>query len=170
MTNGFGLQNVPGFGKVGAQVTGVEKLEHFIRELSRSSGKVGPVLRLIGGMMKKEIKSHFPKRKGERGVSSDGKPWPELSEMTKAMRRKGRKKHQRLEPLALRDTGDLYGSINYKVQGNVVYVGTNKDYAADQNFGTDTIPAREFMWIGDSKVEEIYNRLVNDLIGALFNK
>ena len=87
------------------------------------------------------------------------------------MRRQGDESLDR-EPMALRDTGRLYNSIAYQIIGQTVYAGTNVAYAEDQQFGDGSgegaIPPREFVWISDTKVEEMYNRLVNSLIASVF--
>lgn len=171
MTMG-GLQNVAGFGKIGVQVIGMNRLTAFIQRLVGSVKNSHPVLMLIGNMMRAEILSHFPQKAGDKGKSSDGQDWPDLSEMTIAMRTEGDPSKGR-DPMALRDTGSLYASINFQIVGEDVFAGTNKKYAAMQNFGGTTeegydVPAREFVWISDAKVEEMYNRLVDSLIAATF--
>ncbi len=171
MTMG-GLQNIAGFGRAGVQVIGMSAVTRFIQRLVGSVRNIHPVLMIIGNMMRAEILSHFPQKVGEKGKSSDGQDWPDLSEMTIAMRTEGDPSKGR-DPMALRDTGSLYTSITFKIEGENVFAGTNKKYAAMQNFGGTTedgftVPAREFMWISDAKVQEMIDRLVFGLIGSAF--
>ena len=171
MTNG-GLQNIAGFGRAGVQVIGMNAVTRFIERLVGRVRNIHPVLMIIGHMMRAEILSHFPQKEGDKGKSSDGSDWPDLSEMTIAMRTEGDPSKGR-DPMALRDTGSLYASITYKIEGEMVYAGSNKKYAELQNFGGTTeegfeVPAREFVWISDAKVQQMVDRLVNDLIAATF--
>ena len=166
-TGGFGMQNIPGFGSAGVQLIGAYKLQSFIRRLVGSVRDIHPVLNIIGNMMRNEILSHFPQAEGETGYNSDGTAWLPLSPMTIALRRKGDESKNR-DPMPLRDSGILYNSITFKIEGQTVYAGTNVDYAEKQQFGEGAIPPREFVWISDAKVEEMYNRLVNSLIASVF--
>lgn len=52
-------------------------------------------------------------------------------------------------------TGALLRSIRYQVKGDEVVVGSNLDYAAYQQFGTDNIPARPFLGFNDASNADI---------------
>ena len=67
--------------------------------------------------------------------------------------------------------GGLLGSIHYELGENLVYVGTDKIYAAIHNFGGQagrgrkvTIPQREFLMVQDEDVEEIHAGLADYLM------
>jgi len=85
--------------------------------------------------------------------SPDGTPWDDLSDTTKARRRKGKGSGS---DQILNDTGVLKNSFTHNVSGDSVEVGTNLEYAATQQFGAKKgqygkgapwgdIPARPFM-------------------------
>lgn len=51
------------------------------------------------------------------------------------------------------DTGEMYRSIDYRTENNTFSVGTNVDYAEYQQYGTEHIPAREFLGFNE-KIED----------------
>lgn len=82
-----------------------------------------PLMLQIAEDMKTKVDMRFRHSKNANGVM-----WDPLKESTVSKRRKGSSK-----PLI--DTGELRSSINSKATDNVAIVGTNKEYAAMQNFG-----------------------------------
>jgi len=56
-------------------------------------------------------------------------------------------------------TGQLYASIQHEVEDDKAVIGSKMDIAADQEFGTDRIPARPFMgpalYVNKAKLEKI---------------
>lgn len=81
-----------------------------------------PVLRIIKVDMKKEAQMRFRTQKGP-----DGEEWAPLSETTKELRRGS-------VHIPLSDTGGLKRSLTSKNTSKYAVVGTNKEYAAFQNF------------------------------------
>ena len=153
------IKHIPGFGRVGIQLTGLDKLNAALNRLAYANKDVGSILRLIGERMRRFCVDNIKIRK----TQSDGTPWPPMSEATKAMRRTG---GGTSAPRLLEDTGRLRTSIAYKVEGNTVYTGTNVDYARDLQFGDESknLPAREFIWINDKTVEDLVKMLTNETI------
>lgn len=92
-------------------------------------------------------------------------PWQPLSPVTLAKKRGG-------SILVGKGwAGGLLGSIHWEVADNVVYVGTDKIYAAIHQFGGSAgrghkveIPAREFLMIQDEDVDEALELLENFII------
>jgi phage virion morphogenesis protein len=179
MINGF-MQNISGFGRVGFQVTGTDELKKVIGQAILINKNAGAILRMIGMRMKKMIQDNI-----KRQENADGSKWEPMSEVTKELRRKGRGTG---EPILLRDTGRLFNSIAFKVNGNEIIAGTNVEYAPALQFGQKggwsggnvegkwigetmaTIPARQFVYIRDADIEILTKMLTNELIIAAFRK
>lgn len=81
-----------------------------------------PLMRRIAEDMKTKVDFRFKQSKDPNGNS-----WEPLSEATISQRRKNSSK-----PLI--DSGELRASINAKVTPTMAIVGSNKEYAAYQNF------------------------------------
>jgi len=93
----------------------------------------------VGGVMVKSISDQFL----SEGRRYQGQPWAPLKESTLNRRRmKGR------DAYILRDTGNLFGSIDIQEQTHTyVDVGTDVVYGATHQFGDAlrNIPARPFL-------------------------
>ena len=83
-------------------------------------------------------------------VDSDGNPWAPHAEST--VRSMG-------EHDLLIDTGELLTAVadqsNYVLTDRGITATVDLEYAAAQNFGTDKIPAREFMYLRQDTVDKI---------------
>jgi phage virion morphogenesis protein len=105
-----------------------------------------------------------------QGVAPDGTPWKGLSPVTLALRiRRGR---PGAKPLI--DTGTLKGSVNFDAQPDGLTLFVNRQYgsgratAAVHQTGTDragrghkvTIPARPFLGVSDSDVDQMERTIV----------
>lgn len=61
------------------------------------------------------------------------------------------------------DTGNLKNSISYAVDGTIVYVGTNVEYAPYQELGTSRgIVGKHFLQFGVSAHSEEYGQIIKD--------
>lgn len=100
----------------------------FIKGLDKKIVKTTntqPLMLKIAEDMKTKVDMRFRLSKDPNGNS-----WESLSESTISNRRKNSSK-----PLV--DTGALRASINSKATKDTAIVGTNKEYAAMQNFGAE---------------------------------
>lgn len=93
-----------------------------LEKLNINSEKTLPLMRYIAGDMKTKVDFRFRLSK-----NPNGEAWAPLSLVTISTRRNGSNK-----PLV--DTGELRASITSKVTPTIAVVGTNKEYAAYQNF------------------------------------
>ena len=99
-------------------IKGLEKLE-------KNSVDTKKLMLEIAEDMKTKVEFRFKQSK-----DPNGNPWEPLSETTISHRRKRSSK-----PLS--DTGELRASITSKATKTLAIVGTNKKYAATQNFGAN---------------------------------
>lgn len=94
-----------------------------LEELKKKAVNTQSLMLQIAEDMKTKTDMRFRHSKDPNGVM-----WEPLKESTVSRRRKGSSK-----PLV--DTGELRGSISSKATKDAAIVGTNKEYAAFQNFG-----------------------------------
>lgn len=111
-------------------IKGMEKLKN-------ASIKTQSLMLEIAEDMKSKVDMRFRQSK-----TPEGEQWEPLKESTISRRRKGSSK-----PLS--DTGALKGSINSKATAKTAIVGTNKKYAAYQQYA---VAKGE---LGETDVEEI---------------
>jgi|GEM_PF-3324229 len=157
MVDGTVFRNISGFGRAGVQIIGMQHLDRAIQGLINANRQNNHVLRLIGLKMQTMVRSNF-----EREENLDGSKWPPLSPWTLSERNAAPGE----DVEKLRDTGRLYNSITFKVEGNAVYCGTNVQYGPKHQFGDpeNNIPVREFLYIRNSDVDELTRFLTNELI------
>ncbi len=115
------------------------------KELARLVGRVQdrrPLMRKIAGIMHDAVEENF---------EQEGRPKWKPSK--RAMKQSGK---------TLQDTGQMAKSVTEEYDNDSALVGTNKKYAAIQHFGGKagrgkkvTIPARPFLKLTDSDLEEI---------------
>lgn len=111
----------------------------FIKGLDKKIVKTTntqPLMLKIAEDMKTKVDMRFRLSKDPNGIQ-----WESLKENTISRRKKNSSK-----PLV--DTGELRGSINSKATKDTAIVGTNKEYAAMQNFGAKRGE------LGNTEVEE----------------
>ncbi|MEW6115366.1 MAG: phage virion morphogenesis protein [Nitrospirota bacterium] len=139
----------------------------FLTELQRRSTNMTPVMRRIAEIMHDAVEENF---------EAEGRPrWRPLAASTimgafggarKWNTKKGAVRKSIAKKLAgrkiLQDSGQLAASISRKSDARSARVGTNKVYAAIHQFGGKagrgrkvTIPARPFLKLTDSDIEEI---------------
>lgn len=96
-----------------------------LEKLRKNSVDTKKIMIEIAEDMKTKVDFRFKQSK-----DPNGNPWEPLSETTISHRRKRSSK-----PLS--DTGELRASITSRATKTVAIVGTNKKYAATQNFGAN---------------------------------
>lgn len=148
----------------------------FSTTVELSDGVTGPLSRLarnvrnldqaldeIGSQMVTQAQFRF-----EREEAPDGTPWIGLAAVTLARRgREGADGEARL----LRDKGDLYDSLGWKVQpGQSVTVGVSSVYGRIHQLGGQAgrnqsvkIPARPYLGVGPEDIEQIVEILESHL-------
>ena len=180
------ITQIGGFGRIGVQFTGLDKLQAAITRLEQGNRVVEKVMGIIGNFMRRCIVYNF-----KREEQMDGTPWPPLSPLTLALRGKQGKKLQNMgldvlfspqelmdqlvpaeDVEMLVDTGRMRNSISYTVEGNSVYAGTNDEKAKTHQFGgtsefhgkTYQVPMRQFIYIRDDDEMTMIKMLTDELI------
>lgn len=142
-------------------------LTYVVSEIERLMQRIGeptPLQRAIGITLVASTKRRFTESR-----APDGSTWRPLSPYTIRRRRRGRGRRRSAKPLL--DTGRLRNSITYRVAGEVLYVGTNVEYAGIHQFGARgagrhhrvVIPARPFLGISRDDREKI-EHIIQDFI------
>ncbi len=131
----------------------IEKLLDIVQQLPGHPG-FNPVLNALGQRIKSRVQLGFRNSKD---------PWG--NEWSPLLHRDGK-------PLV--DTGRLRSSITYfHPDQSSVIVGTNLDYAAIHQFGSDKIPRRPFMPLdenGDAKLPDNWEKSVLNAINQHIKK
>ena len=105
--------------------------------------------------MRKIQLGHF-----EEQEQFDGTPWPPLSSVTIANRRK---EGEGAQPL--RDTNLMFTSITYKAGKGYAVTGTNDPKAPYHQLSDDeSPPRREFIFLREENVQVLLDMLTNALI------
>jgi phage gpG-like protein len=128
------------------------KLDEIVEEFRRRGGNTAEVMPVIAEDMVTEVIERFDLQSGfEQG------PWQELSDATLAARRASQ------DPQALKDTGNMWGSVTpfsgddlAEAYTNVPYskYHTSHDPRIKKADGSDLLPMRDFMDIDWPKVIE----------------
>lgn len=149
--------------------------------LRRKTDNLGPVLMAIGEDLVDSTKRRFA-----TATAPDGTPWAANSEVTisrylglsganfkkdGSLSKKGEARRANKKPLT-GETGALGQQIHYRVNGNVLEVGSSMEYAAMQQLGGrradfpnlwGDIPARPFLGLSASDISDI-NQTVRDYL------
>ena len=130
-------------------------LTPMLRGLSEMLSRVTSqeVLNEVGEILVSSVQQNFEVygRFGEKEGEGGSKKWADVSEDYAEY-----KKLQGKDPAnILLYTGQLRSSITYRVEGNTVFVGTNKDYSEYLNDGAGLMPARPFLVIQPEDVDDI---------------
>jgi phage virion morphogenesis protein len=139
------------------------KVRAALERLAESLADPSPVLKAIGEQLVESTRRRF-----DTGVAPDGTPW-----LTNKKAPAGKK------PLI--DTGDLMRTINFQIDGDTLYVGTDRFSeeweagAAVLQFGTTragrgnntTIPARPFLGLSQEDEDMIDETVMDYLSGLL---
>ena len=128
-----------------------------IFEIAERFGSAKPAMEIIGETGVVSVQRNF-----EKGGRPTG--WEPLAEATRARKKGGS------TLVGKGHAGGLLGSIHYEAEDNVVYIGTDKIYAAIHNFGGMAgrgnkvkITQREFMLLQEEDVSSI-NELLSEFI------
>lgn len=126
------------------------EVRQLLNDLSGRGRDMLPVMRQIAGIMKNAVEENF---------REEGRPkWTPS------------KRAQKTGGKTLQDTGSLAASVTARADAKSAAVGTNKKYAAIHQFGGRAgrgrkvnIPARPFLKLTDSDLEDIKKALENYL-------
>jgi phage virion morphogenesis protein len=133
----------------------------MLDQVKRRAGNPAPLMKQIAGIMHYAVEENFEK---------EGRPkWKPLAKSTiKQRTRKGYWPGK-----ILQQKGQLAASISQKSDTTSAEVGTNKAYAAIQQFGGAAgrehkarIPARPFLRLTDADVEAIKMKVIEYLKGG----
>jgi phage gpG-like protein len=107
----------------------------ILKKASERLENFGPMLDLIGRVVKGYSKRSF----AQQADPVTGDPWAPL----KRMRPKGHNQN----PIVLFDTGALYGSVDYRVMTDAVWIGWEPKYGVFHQKGAPAanIPQRRFI-------------------------
>ena len=130
----------------------------ILRQLQKLKN-LDPALEEIGASVLTETQQRF-----EDQEDPEGRAWVALSDTTLETRKGA-------PPAILRDQGNLYDSLTYKVlPGRSVSVGTNKRYARIHQLGGKagrgkkvTIPARPFLGLSERGAVEVLQIVTDHL-------
>jgi phage virion morphogenesis protein len=132
-----------------------------LRALSQRTRRLDDALESIGGSLLASTQQRFLDEE-----SPTGQGWKEHSEATELKRGSGAD--------ILRDHNHLFDSLDDKVDGSQVAVGTNMVYARIQHLGGQagrgkkvTIPARPYLGVSEADRTEIRDVIQEFLEGAL---
>lgn len=153
---GVGMRQITGFGRVGVQVWGMDRLQKAVRGMLTRGRDPRDIFELIAERMRSMQHKHF---ETEEDVS--GRAWEPLSPATVEARRKGPGTG---EPRILRDTGVMKASISKKAGVAEAIAGTNDPKAPFHQYGTGRIPRRQFIYLNSAECRVLVNMLTSDLI------
>lgn len=128
-----------------------KEIQQLLKKLISKTENLSPLMKNIAGIMHDSVEENFDK---------EGRPekWQELSEVTIKQRKK--KGYYPCTILTMR--GELAASITSKYYDNSAVIGTNKRYAAIQQFGGNAgrnkrveISERPYLKIDDKEINEI---------------
>lgn len=125
-----------------------------LQGLQRAAEDLTPAFREIGEYLTEATRTRIE----HGGPAPDGTPWAPLDK--KYQRRKKKNK----DKILILD-GYLLGSIHPEPSATQVTVGTNREYAAAQQFGRPEInlPARPFLGLSDDDRREVLDILQEHL-------
>lgn len=86
----------------------------------------------------------------EKEIDPDGNRWAENSEYTRRLKRE----QGRIDKI-LQSSGRARASINYRIEGDTVIIGTNVEYMVKHQLGIEGQKKREFLGISDEDKVEI---------------
>ena len=136
-----------------------KEIQQILKKLISKTENLRPLMKNIAGIMLDSVEENFEK---------EGRPekWQELSEVTIKQRKK--KGYYPCTILTMR--GELAASITSKYDDSSAVVGTNKRYAAIQQFGGNAgknkkveIPARPYLMLGEKEYSEVLEEVQNYL-------
>ena len=145
-----------------------------LTRLREAGADMMPAMRDIAGVLESAAQFSF-----QHQSSPDGEKWPDLSDHTKARRRKRRKWPGQI----LHVSGRLAGSITSSYDADSAIAGTNVIYAVTHQYGAvrgefgatrsgrpipfGDIPARAFLGVSDDLVDEVLHEVATHLTNAV---
>ena len=108
-------------------------------------------LKIISGMMRRNVMDHFKTESGPRGK------WQALAPSTIAWKKKHKYKW------ILRNSGNLWRRNLPRNDNKKAWVENDVEYAAKHQFGKGRIPQREFMWLSKKALKYIVDYMKNYL-------
>lgn len=149
-------------------------VEAALRRLVHAGQDLTPAMREIASILEEAAEEAFQSQR-----APDGTPWADLSDHTKAARRKRGKWPGQI----LQITGDLAGSLTSAYDATSAVAGSNLVYAPTHQFGAEEgafgktpggrpipfgdIPARPFLGISDEAKDDILDAINNHLVEAV---
>jgi phage virion morphogenesis protein len=133
------------------------EVRQALNKLIQKGSDLTPAMRAIAGVFRDGAEQAFATE-----TAPDGTPWEPLSEKTiKARAKKGTWPGK-----ILTEKGQLASSITSLFGNDFALIGSNKKYAATQQFGraTANIPAREFLGVAQDDKDEILAILQDHLM------
>ena len=150
------------------------EVRQALSRLHEAGADMTPAMRDIAAAMESAAQAAFQHQR-----SPDGQKWPDLSDHTKARRRKKRKWPGQI----LHVSGRLAASISSSYDADSAIAGTNAIYATTHNFGAargefgatrtgrpipfGEIPARQFIGVSDDLHDEALDVLAEHLTRAV---
>lgn len=143
---------------MGSRISGLKRVDraltrlalvvepHHRKRLLQVAGTA--IVRYIHTCFAREAAPEWPAESDRPGQTrvvrqAAGRSWVPLAAATVARRRKGKYKRGRVR--ILRDTGNLYRSVNAFTTWDYVEVGTREPYGRRHQFGGRHLPARPFV-------------------------
>ena len=128
---------------VNIEITFDKDIGKTLNDLKARFGNLQPVMDRAATLMQKDVFDHFKDEKGSSGG------WAPL----KAATIKWKAKQGWSNPL--RNTGRLRQS-NYPSGGkDYAQIRNDTEYAGTHQFGTKTVPQREFLWVSPAALDRI---------------
>ena len=130
-----------------------KEIQQYLQKIIAKAENLSPLMKNIAGIMMDSVEENFQK---------EGRPekWKELSPVT--IKQRAKKGYYPGKILQMR--GELSASITSKYDDISAVVGTNKVYAAIQQFGGNAgrkkqveIPARPYLKLRESELNDINN-------------
>jgi phage virion morphogenesis protein len=126
---------------VAVNVKGLDELIRGSEEMAARLADMGPVMAVAAEDLRAFVDDRF-----ETGTDPQGDEWHSLEPATIRKRRKGGAGGQ---PTILVDTATLRNSTTAESTGDSLIVGTNVDYAAAHQLGTESMFERPFIPTGE---------------------
>lgn len=176
--------------RIDTQITGDEDMRDLLNRLRARAGSLGPFLKASGELLVDSTKRRFREGRGPDGVE-----WPQnqpstilkylerfsssFSKKTGRITKAGAGRATSKKPL-IGETQSLGRTINYRVSGDRLFIGSPMIYAATQQFGArkgqfgrskrgpipwGDIPARPFLGLSDQDRRDIV-ALAREHLGA----
>lgn len=132
---------------------------HALRRLMARTDDLRPLMLEIGEELTESAKARFDTQR-----DPDGSAWEPLSARYVSSKRK---RKSRGRDLILTLTGAMRRTMRYQADSHAVAIGTNRIYAATQQFGRGRIPPRPFLGISTEDRATILDLVEEHLARAI---